>query len=70
MFPSHSGEQYLSDEYLPSRSHETHLDLEAVGEDEDEAEGDDGCVEGGDEDDQLGFSRPADHHDDDSEMEQ
>ncbi|XP_040001539.1 mitogen-activated protein kinase kinase kinase kinase 3-like isoform X2 [Xiphias gladius] len=51
-----------------NRSHETHLDSETAGEDEDEAEDDDACVEGGYEDDQSGISNAADDHDDYSEM--
>ncbi|XP_040891533.1 mitogen-activated protein kinase kinase kinase kinase 3-like [Toxotes jaculatrix] len=48
-----------------NRGHETHLDGEAAGEDEDEAEDDDSCVEVGEEGDQLGVSDAAGCHDDD-----
>ncbi|XP_071328367.1 mitogen-activated protein kinase kinase kinase kinase 3-like isoform X2 [Trachinotus anak] len=52
-----------------NRGVETHLDSEAAGEDEDEAEGDESCVEGGDEENQSGLADAAHHHDNnDSEM--
>lgn len=57
---------FRADEYFASRGSETHLDAGVAGEDENEAE-DDGCVEGGDADDQSGVSEAAGHHDNSSE---
>ncbi|XP_044047229.1 mitogen-activated protein kinase kinase kinase kinase 3-like isoform X2 [Siniperca chuatsi] len=48
-----------------NRGHETHLDDVAAGEDEVKTEDDDGCVEGGEKDDQSGVSDAPDHHGDD-----
>ncbi|XP_041819905.1 mitogen-activated protein kinase kinase kinase kinase 3-like isoform X4 [Chelmon rostratus] len=48
--------------------HETHLDDEAAGEDEDEAKDDDSCGEGQVEADQLGVSDAAHHHGDHGDM--
>lgn len=61
MFPQHSAEICFT-----SRGHETHLDDEAAGEDEDETDDDGGCVKRVDEADQSGVTDAAGHHDNDN----